>query len=107
MTIIPQVKVPGRVKKGEVVLLRAKLKHPMETGWRKNAAGETVPRKRIHKFVCEFEGEEILRADIHSGVSADPYLAFFAKALKSGSFRFRWIEDGGHVYEKSAVMEVI
>ena len=107
MTITSRIKVPGRAKKGEAVLLRAKLEHPMETGWRRNAAGVTVPRKRIHKFVCEFEGQEVFRADLHSGVSADPYLAFFAKATKSGGFRFKWFEDGGQVYEKTATMEVV
>ena len=107
MTTIPQVKVPDRAQKGEVILLRAKLKHPMETGWRKDAAGETVPRKRINKLVCKFEGEQVFRADLHSGVSADPYLAFFVKASKSGNFHFKWFEDGGHVYEKTAAMEVI
>ena len=106
MTAIAQVKVPRRARQGEVIVLRAKLKHPMETGWRKTAAGETVPRKRIYKFVCEFEGQEIFRADLHSGVSADPYLMFFAKTSKSGSFRFQWFEDGGKVYEKTAAMEV-
>ncbi len=107
MAITPQVKVPGRAKKGDAVLLRAKLRHPMETGWRKNKAGKTVPRNRIHGFVCEFEGRVIFRADLHAGISADPYLAFYAKATRSGSFRFKWFEDGGKHYETTATMEVI
>lgn len=106
MTPIAHVKVPRQAKEGEVVLLRAKLKHPMETGWRKNAAGKTVPRKRINKFVCEFEGREVFRADLHSGVSADPYHGFYVKASKSGTFAFKWFEDGGKVYERGAAMEV-
>ena len=56
----PQVKVPRQARAGDVVLVRAKLRHPMETGWRENAAGETVPRNRLHKFVCAFEGAEVL-----------------------------------------------
>ncbi len=106
-TTIPQIRVPDRAKKGAVILLRAKLRHPMETGWRKNQAGKTVPRNRINKFVCDFEGDEVFRADLHSGVSADPYLAFYVTATKSGSYRFKWFEDGGKVYEKSASIEVI
>ena len=106
MTAIPQVKVPPRAKPGEVVMLRAMLKHPMETGWRENAAGETVPRNRIHTFSCEFEGEEIFHADLHSGVSADPYLAFFTTASATGTFLFSWFEDNGNVYTRTATMEV-
>jgi len=107
MTTMPHVKVPTRAKQGEAVLIRAKLKHPMETGWRKNAAGETVPRKRINKFVCEYAGREVFRADLHSGVSADPYHAFYVKVSDSGRFHFKWFEDGGNVYEKTAAMEVL
>lgn len=107
MTIIPLVKVPARAQKGETVMLRAKLKHPMETGWRKNAAGEVVPRNRIFQFVCTHHGKEMLRADLHSGVSTDPYFAFFVKAETSGPFLFQWFEDGGKVYETSAAMEVV
>jgi len=107
MTTIPFAKVPARAKKGETVMLRAKLKHPMETGWRKNAAGKVVPRNRIFQFVCTFDGKEMLRADLHSGVSADPYFAFFVKAERGGVYRFQWFEDGGEVYETSAVMEIV
>jgi len=107
MTVIPRIKVPEQARKGETVLLRAKIRHPMETGWRKNADGETIPRKRINKLVCTFEGREVFRADFHSGVSTDPYVAFFVKASESGRFLFRWFEDGGRVLEKTAAMEVI
>jgi len=108
MTTTPQaqVKVPPRAKPGDVIMLRAKLHHPMETGWRKNAAGEVVPRKRIHTFTCTFGGAEVFRADISSGISADPYFAFFTTAAKSGTFRFKWLEDGGRVYEKTAALQV-
>ena len=107
MTVTPKVKVPTRAKPGEVVMLRAMLKHPMETGWRENTAGEKVPRNRIHTFICEFQDQEIFRADLHSGVSADPYLAFFTTASATGKFRFTWFEDGGNVYTKTATLEVI
>jgi len=107
MSTMPLVKVPRTAKKGEAVLLRAKIRHPMETGWRKNAAGETVPRKRINRFTCTFEGREVIDADFHSGVSADPYLAFFARASKTGTFHFKWFEDGGGIFERTAALEVI
>lgn len=102
----PQVKVPRSARAGETVLVRAKLHHPMETGWRKNAAGETVPRNRVHAFRCTLEGEEVFRADLHAGVSTDPYIAFHVRAVRSGTFAFEWLEDGGGVYTATARMEV-
>ncbi len=106
MTPKAHVKVPERAKPGEVVLIRAKLKHPMETGWREDANGNTVARNRIHTFICTFNDSEVCRGDFDAGVSADPYLAFYYRAHESGTFQFRWLEDGGGIYSAAAAMEV-
>jgi sulfur-oxidizing protein SoxZ len=102
----PYVKIPGRAKAGEIIAVKAKLKHPMETGWRKTRNGQTVPRNRIHKFVCTFNGAEVFRAELHSGVSADPYLLFPARVAESGTFSVTWFEDGGREYVATAEIKV-
>jgi len=102
----PYVNVPRTAQAGEIVPVKAKLKHPMETGWRQNRDGKTVPRNRIHAFFCAFNGIEVFRADLHSGVSADPYLMFPLKVAESGVLRLTWIEDGGREYTASAEIEV-
>ena len=106
MTRGPFVKVPERAERGEVISIKTKLKHPMETGWRKNRNGETVARSRIYEFVCTFNGGEVFRAKLHAGVSADPSLMFPAKVTERGVFRFTWFEDGGREYVTSAEIEV-
>lgn len=103
----PRVKVPRQARAGEIILVRAKLRHPMETGWREDAIGQTVPRNRVNEFVCKFDGTEVFRAELHAGVSSDPYLAFHFKAVASGTFTCSWFEDGGEVYSASAAMEVV
>ncbi|NQU55631.1 MAG: thiosulfate oxidation carrier complex protein SoxZ [Rhodospirillales bacterium] len=106
MTSEPYVKMQKVAKAGEVIQIKTKLKHPMETGWRENKSGQTVARNRINKFLCTFNGAEVFRADLHSGVSADPYLMFPAKVSQSGVFEFTWFEDGGHEYAKTASIKV-
>ena len=107
MTSKPYVKIPGTATAGEITAVKTKLKHPMETGWRQNKNGQTVPRKRIYKFLCTFNGTEVFRADLHSGVSADPYLMFPAKIPGSGVLRCTWTEDGGREFVKDAEITVI
>jgi sulfur-oxidizing protein SoxZ len=102
----PYVKIPESAAAGQIIAVKAKLKHPMETGWRKTRNGQTVPRNRIHKFVCTFNGAEVFRAELHSGVSADPYLMFPAKVTESGTFGFIWFEDGGRKFVTTAEIEV-
>lgn len=102
----PEVKVPRVVSPGEDILIRTKAWHPMETGWRKNHHGETVPRNRIRMFVCTFNGEEVMVADFHSGVSANPYLTFYARVPGPGTFEFKWLADDGAVYRATADVTV-
>jgi len=106
MTKQPLVKVPKSAVKDEIISIKTKLKHPMETGWRENKLGQTVPRNRIYKFLCSFNGSDVFRADLHSGISADPYLMFTARVSQSGTFSFIWYEDGGREYVKYSNIEV-
>ncbi len=98
----PQVKVPAVVTPGEDILVRTKAWHPMETGWRKTADGTTLPRNRIHTFLCTFNGAEVVRADFHSGVSENPYLTFRARVHEAGVFEFEWQADDGSTLRASA-----
>ena len=99
---IPEVIVPGAVKPGEDILIRTKAWHPMETGWRKTRDGETVPRNRINRFTCRFDGAEVLSAEFHSGVSENPYLTFHARVPGAGVFEFEWQVDDGSILRARA-----
>ena len=105
MTKVARVKVPKTAEIGEVVTVKAKIRHPMDTGWTANRNGITPPRRLINKFVCTFNGNDVFQADLQSGISTDPYLMFHAKIPESGVFRFAWFEDGGREYVKTAEIE--
>jgi len=102
----PRVKVPKSAKQGELVQIKTLISHVMETGNRKDKKGNLIPRMIINKFVCSFNGKEILSADIHPAVAANPYFAFFAKASESGTFDFSWTDDAGETVTDSGEMKV-
>nr|VFJ76882.1 MAG: sulfur-oxidizing protein SoxZ [Candidatus Kentron sp. FW] len=92
----PRIKVPGKVKAGEVFLVKSLFPHPMESGLRKDKkTGEKIPRKIIHRVEATFGGKPVFAADLHTGISANPYLAFYCRADTSGELTITWIEDGG------------
>ncbi len=95
----PRVRMPTTAKAGEVIEVKTLISHEMESGQRRNAAGEIVPRKIIKQFVAKFEGREIMRSDWHPAISANPYLSFFVRVPQSGTFEFSWIDDDGSVYK--------
>ncbi len=103
----PRVKVPKKAKAGDIIQLKTLMSHVMETGARKDKkTGKLIPRKIINKFVCKFNGKEVMSADLHPAIAANPYFAFYAKASESGTFDFEWTEDGGAVIKASGKMTV-
>ena len=97
LPIQPRIQAPDIVAKGEVFEVRTLITHPMETGLRKNAAGEAIPRKIIHAFRCHYNGAEVFSADLHEAMSENPYISFYIRAAESGSLKLSWEEDGGAV----------
>jgi len=103
----PRVKVPKKASSGDIIQIKTLMSHKMETGVRKDKkTGKLIPRKIINKFVCKFNGKEVMSADLHPAVAANPYFAFFAKATESGTFDFEWTEDGGKTITASGDITV-
>jgi len=94
----PRVQLPSAATKGEVFQVKAIIGHQMETGLRKDAEGNVIPRKIIHKFVCRYNRVEVFVADLHEAMAANPYLEFYLRATESGRLEFIWEEDGGATY---------
>ena len=100
------INVPPRAKRGDVIEIRTLTSHIMETGFRRTATGDLVPRDIITSFICRYNGTEIFRADLFPAIAANPYLSFFTIAKESGKFEFEWIGDNGFVSTASASITV-
>ena len=97
----PRVKVPDTAKVGDVIEIKTLISHVMETGQRKDKDGKIIPRNIINTFIAAFDGKEVFKADLNSGISANPYIAFTMKVTGPGEFQFTWLDDeGGKVVEK-------
>ena len=97
MTEKPRIRLPKRAKKGEIIQIRALLPHPMESGLRRDASGQLVPRKIVNRFECTFSGRPVFSCELEPGTAANPYLQFSARVEQSGTFRFAWTDDDGSV----------
>jgi len=102
----PRVKIPKKAKAGEIVVLKTLISHEMESGQRKDKDGNTIPRKIINKFACEFNGQPVFSCDIDPAISANPYFEFSAKVNESGTFKLTWTDDDGSVYADEHQIEV-
>ena len=91
----PRIKVPDKIKAGEVVEIKTLISHVMETGNRKDKDGQTIPRNIINSFVATFDGKQVFKADLQPGISANPYLAFWVRVPQSGDLEMTWVDDMG------------
>ena len=102
-----RVKAPKSVKKGEAFQVKTLISHKMETGLRKNKkTGEKIPRHIINKFICTFNGKEVMSADWLPAISANPYLSFYMKATESGTLELAWTDDKDITVKKTAKIKV-
>jgi sulfur-oxidizing protein SoxZ len=100
------INVPKRAKPGEIIEIKTLMSHIMETGYRRTATGEVIPRDIITSFSCRYNGVEIFRADLFPAIAANPFITFFTVATESGKFDFEWIGDEGFSETASASITV-
>jgi sulfur-oxidizing protein SoxZ len=89
----PRIKLPESARVGEIIEIRAIIQHIMETGNRKDANGQIVPRNIIHTFIAKFADQVIFRGGFGPGIAANPSLAFYLKVPGPGQLELTWIDD--------------
>ena len=92
---VSRIQVPKQARRGELILVRIAIQHPMETGFRFDHGGRPIPKNVVNTLTCRYNGAEVFRAEMGSGISANPYLQFYTRARESGELVFEWIDDAG------------
>jgi sulfur-oxidizing protein SoxZ len=82
---------------GDVTTVKALIKHPMETGQRKDKkTGEKIPAHFIQEVKCEHNGNAVMTALWGAAVSKNPYLSFKFKGAKAGdTVKMNWVDNKG------------
>ena len=61
----PRVRVPATAKKDEIIEIKTLISHEMESGQRKGADGNVIPRRIINTFTASFNGKKFFEATWH------------------------------------------
>jgi len=77
--------------------LRALIKHPMETGLRKDKnTGITIPAHYINEVIVEANGSTVFSADWTGSVSANPFLSILFDGSAGDTVRLSWKDNKGN-----------
>ena len=96
MALAPaRISMPAEARKGEIVEIKALIRHVMETGQRIDSRGQPIPRDIISLFVVSYAGKEVFRMELNPGISANPYVIFSTIATETGELVFTWTDEKG------------
>lgn len=98
--------MPDAAKKGEIVDIKAILRHPMETGYRVDRVGKKIPRNIVTELTVTYDGAEILRWHLQPGIAANPYIGFSTVATETGELVFTWKDDRGLMISEKRTLTV-
>jgi len=90
------IKIRAKMSEG-VTTVKALVKHPMETGQRKDKkTGKVIPAHFIQEVTCEHSGNAVMTAMWGPAVSKNPYLSFkFKGASKGDTLKLNWVDNKG------------
>lgn len=84
------------LKEGQAAV-RLLIKHPMETGMRKDkASGKVIPAHFIKNVVIEHNGKPVVTAKCGVAISKDPFFFFKLNGVASGdAIKVVWEDNSG------------
>ena len=87
-------------RKGNYTEIKALMRHPMETGLRKDEAGEMIAADYITEVTMLHENQPVMQAHWGPAVSANPFLGVRFKGGKVGDkVRVIWVDNSGSTGE--------
>lgn len=86
-------------EQGGLVTVKALVKHPMETGQRKDKSGNKIPEHFIQQITAKANCEVIMEAQWSPAVSKNPYLAFQYDGKKGDTIEIAMIDNEGQTFD--------
>lgn len=88
------IRIKAKERAG-LVDVKALMKHPMETGLRKDSAGNKIPPHFIQEIVAESNGKVVFSGAFNTSISKDPYLSFIYGGKKGDKLTLSWTDNQG------------
>ncbi len=90
---------------GDKTDVKILMSHEMETGQRKDAAGQTIPAWFIQKVSVTWNSRTVLSAQWGPAVSKNPFLSFrFRGGQKGDKIQVNWVDSRGDTRSDEAII---
>ena len=96
-----RIRVPERIRRGDVITVNAIISHPMDTGFFRTAEGQPIPAYFIKDVVVTYGSREVARFEWTSGISRNPVVSFTLRTDREGPLTMVWTDNHGAVFKQS------
>ena len=91
---------------GDVAQVKALIRHPMETGRRKDEQGNSIPAHFITEVEATVGDRTLMTARWGAAVSQNPFLGFRVKGVQPGDeLIIRYVDNQGETGQGSAIIK--
>jgi sulfur-oxidizing protein SoxZ len=91
---------------GDVADVRVLMAHEMETGQRKDSAGNVIPAWYISEVKAELNGKTVMKANWGPAIAKNPYMQFNVRGAKAGDkITITWVDNRGDTRTDEAVIQ--
>jgi len=99
------IKLKAKAGNGETTV-KALIKHPMETGRRKEkGTEEVIPIHYIKEVTCSYQGEPVLTTEWGPTISKNPFISFkFTGGAVGETIEMSWVDNNGDGESASATI---
>ena len=89
------MRIRAQARDGKATV-RVLMSHEMETGQRKDSAGNTIPAHFIQEVTASLNGKQVLSAQWGPSISKNPFMQFAIKGAKAGDkVTVNWLDNKG------------
>lgn len=103
-TIVNTMKIRAKLS-GDMLEIKLIISHPMETGRKKDDAGDLIPAHFIQLVNIMLNNKTLLETQWGTGIAKNPYLTIRAKGAKVGDkITVSWLDNMGESGTQEALV---
>lgn len=92
--------------KGDVATIKVLIKHPMESGRRKDEAGNVIPANYVQTVTAHVAGTQVFELNSGAGVSKNPFIQMILTGRAVGDvIDLKWSDLSGATEEEKVTLK--
>ena len=96
-----RVTLPPTINANDVIEIKTRITHVMETGQRRDKDNAVIPRNIINSMSVLYRNKSVFKADLHASTSANPFISFHLRITEPGPLTVTWTDDKGQTVTES------